>query len=521
VKILWSAILICLSAALFAADTPFAWRIAATDGSIVITVDIAPDCYLYADDTRIELTDGRGQALPPESAPSPVEHEDTLLGIRASIYPAGSHEWRYRPAGTAPYAAMVYFQGCRDNTPDTPGICFAPARQALRLGNAETPASVEMPERNGAVSVEAQVPSWRRFAVTATGGGYLKAKRFLAFLERGDSGNAGDAAAGAAKTAWYWVLLLTLLGGIGLNLTPCVLPMIPVNLAIIGAGKNASSRWSAFFRASGYALGMMLAYGVLGVVVVVAGARFGTLNASWGFNAVIAVVFLILAIAMSGLIPLDFSRYSANLKVREWKLAPIVLAFVLGAVAALLAGACVAPVVLATLAFAAGSYAEGAWWGLALPFVLGLGMALPWPLVGLGFKVLPKPGAWMVWIKYAFAAFILGMAGYYGYLAWTLARTDYSPSAELARLENRLQLALAERRPVLLDFYATWCKNCAAMDSEVFTDPAVEKRLEDFVVVRFRAEQLDAPELAPLLNACKVNGLPAFAILTPKRTDGK
>ena len=82
----------------------------------------------------------------------------------------------------------------------------------------------------------------------------------------------------------------------------------------------------------------------------------------------------------------------------------------MGAVAALLAGACVAPVVIQVVLFSSNLYATGTTIALALPFCLGLGMAIPWPIAGAGLAALPKPGAWMVRVKQAFGVFILATA---------------------------------------------------------------------------------------------------------------
>ena len=79
----------------------------------------------------------------------------------------------------------------------------------------------------------------------------------------------------------------------------------------------------------------------------------------------------------------------------------------MGAVAALLAGACVAPVVIQVVLFSSNLYATGTPLALALPFFLGIGMAIPWPIAGAGIAALPKPGAWMVRVKQAFGVFIL------------------------------------------------------------------------------------------------------------------
>ena len=96
----------------------------------------------------------------------------------------------------------------------------------------------------------------------------------------------------------------------------------------------------------------------------------------------------------------------------------------MGTVAALLAGACVAPVVISVLVQATTLYNRGVVIGLFLPFVLGLGMGLPWPFAGAGLSFLPKPGPWMARVKYGFGALILLFALYYGNIAFGLFRSS-------------------------------------------------------------------------------------------------
>ena len=116
----------------------------------------------------------------------------------------------------------------------------------------------------------------------------------------------------------------------------------------------------------------------------------------------------------------------------------------MGAVAALLAGACVAPVVIQVVLFSSNLYATGTTLALALPFCLGLGMALPWPFVGAGLASLPKPGVWMVRVKQAFGVFILATAVYYGYQAYTLfANRWVDPAAVQAERRGAAEGRLA------------------------------------------------------------------------------
>jgi thiol:disulfide interchange protein len=325
-------------------------------------------------------------------------------------------------------------------------------------------------------------------------------------------------------------LLLILVGGLALNLTPCVLPMIPINLAIIGAGLRGGDRRRGFLLGGFYGLGIAGAYGALGLAVLLTGARFGTLNALPGFNLGIAVIFIGLAAAMLGLFNLDLSRFQKAGPVasggdRGWM--AYGQALIMGVVSALLAGACVAPAVIAVLVLAASLYAQG--WGLALllPFLLGLGMASPWPFAGAGLAFLPKPGAWMENIKRAFAAVILAAGLYYGWQGIdqirsrsASARAAVREAAEqsmsegwLTSLPDAFERARAEGKPVLIDFWATWCKSCLAMEKTTFKDPAVRAALDRFIKVKIQAEQPSDPATRALMNEYAVLGLPTYVVL--------
>src|SRR5262245_28843972 len=106
------------------------------------------------------------------------------------------------------------------------------------------------------------------------------------------------------------ILLIVFLGGLALNLTPCVLPMIPINLAIIGAGTKAGSRGRGFLLGGVYGAAMALVYGVLGLVVILTAGTFGTLNSSPWFNLGVAALFVVLGLAMFDILVIDFSRFS-------------------------------------------------------------------------------------------------------------------------------------------------------------------------------------------------------------------
>ena len=265
------------------------------------------------------------------------------------------------------------------------------------------------------------------------------------------------------------------------------------------------------------------------MIVILTAGTFGTINASPWFNLGIAVLFVVLGLAMFDVLVIDFSRLSSRIRFGAESRGTFFLAFSMGAVAALLAGACVAPVVIQVVLFASDLYAKGTPLALALPFFLGLGMALPWPIAGAGLASLPKPGTWMVRVKQVFGVFILATAVYYGYLAYELfanrwvdpATVEASVQAQLkegwyASLDDGLAAAARDRRPVLIDMWATWCKNCLVMDKTTLADPQVKAALAGYTKIKFQAEDLDSPPASDLMKRFGAVGLPAYVILKVK-----
>jgi thiol:disulfide interchange protein DsbD len=365
-----------------------------------------------------------------------------------------------------------------------------------------------------------------KFTVLGTTGGYQGSSDFLKFISNAETGvKERGLFEGRGPLA---ILLIVLIGGLALNLTPCVLPMIPINLAIIGAGAQASSRSRGFWLGLAYGGAMAIVYGVLGLIVILTAGTFGTINSSPWFNLGIAVLFVVLGLAMFDVLLIDFSKYSANIGTGSSR-GSFGLAFTMGAVAALLAGACVAPVVIQVVLFSSNLYATGTKIALALPFFLGVGMAIPWPIAGAGLAALPKPGMWMVRVKQAFGVFILATAAYYGYEAYSIFSNRWvDPKAVASSVEEQLKagwhasladgLAAAERenKPVMIDMWATWCKNCLTMDKTTLANDDVQKALAGYVKIKYQAEQPDEEPAKALMQRFEAVGLPAYAILKPR-----
>ena len=411
------------------------------------------------------------------------------------------------------------------------GVCYPSEEAALADGvSREKLAEAKRAEHAAGGPAETARPELAVSSADRTGArprmatGLLKAEEMTRFL-------AGTSPATDLEAHAVWmILLLVFAGGLAANLTPCVLPLVPVNLSLVGKGA---------MRGAAYGLGITTAYGCLGLAAAFGGAAFGAIQSSPWFSLLAAVVFTGLALAVSEVFVIDLTRFRPRGKPPSRAEAGPVRAglwkpFALGAWSAVLAGACVEPILIATLVLTAKWYAAGDVWAVALPFVLGAGMGSPWPCAAAGLAVLPKPGAWMRWVNRVFAVVLFGMAIWYGRLAWTGWQARRGPAATSAAAgqdawieatpatwKAAFEAARKTGKPVFVDVWATWCKNCLAMERTTFRDEKVRRALADFAVIRLQAEDFDALTRIPDLKGVPFKGLPAFLVWDVPAADGR
>jgi thioredoxin:protein disulfide reductase len=130
----------------------------------------------------------------------------------------------------------------------------------------------------------------------------------------------------------------------------------------------------------------------------------------------------------------------------------------------------------------------------------------------------------MVHVKHAFGAIILATAAYYGYEAYGQFKAQQTTTAAqstvkdgwYSSLPEALAVAKAEGKPVFVDMWATWCKNCYVMDETTFQDDAVRASLDKYVKVKFQAEDPEAEPAKAMMTRWDTVGLPTYVILEPK-----
>ncbi|WP_181161401.1 protein-disulfide reductase DsbD [Maribrevibacterium harenarium] len=330
---------------------------------------IAPGYYLYQE--RIAVLDGDKAQLPLVWETSAESKDDPNFGLVQVFHQRAAAQIDLNKATLAfPATVKVRYQGCADE-----GLCYPPQTVTLTLTE---PSTLEISETVAPSQEQAQ-----------TG------------------------AVQPSKERLWWTLASFFVLGVGLSLTPCVLPMIPILLSIITGGKTAPTRRQSFLLALAYVLGMSLAYSAAGVLVGLFGAQLNLQAATQSplILSIFAGLFVFLALPMFGVFNLDLPSGLKNKlsNVGSNSSAPLVGAAVMGAISAIVVSPCVTAPMAGALLYIS-TTGDALVGGLTL-FALSLGMGVPLLLLGAGgSRLLPKAGMWMELVKHTFGFVLLGIA---------------------------------------------------------------------------------------------------------------
>jgi thiol:disulfide interchange protein DsbD len=209
------------------------------------------------------------------------------------------------------------------------------------------------------------------------------------------------------------------IGGLLISFTPCVYPIIPIQLGFIGGqtavpGQEASGRFSfrGFKLSVLFVLGMSIVYAALGAFASLTGTLFGSWASSPWTYIVVGNVVLVLALSMFGLFQIQAPQFLMSLNPRSNGKGAL-SALLVGAASGLVVGPCTAPALGATLAYVGAS--GNVVFGTLVLFIFAIGMGSLMIVLGTfsgALSMLPRSGKWMEKVKIAFGAAMALVAQY-------------------------------------------------------------------------------------------------------------
>lgn len=472
---------------------------------------LAHGVYLYRERFKVRLLAPDGavaQELNLALPPGQVKH-DPNFDKDLEVYHGDVGGTVDLPAGLSgtPVLAVVY-QGCADA-----GLCYPPQTRRYRLSlGAQGQLSAVLPLAEDGLTPLAGAPAATPGATGAT------------------PAAEGDQVTRALASGRWWVVVpVFALAGLLLSLTPCVLPMVPILSSIIVGQKGAVSRGRGFALALSYAQGMALVYTALGVSAGLLGQGLAAYLQHPYVVLAFGAVMVLLALSMFGLYELQLPASVQSWLGQGSNQLPggrFVSVFAMGVVSALIVSPCVSAPLAGALLYI--SQTRDVWLGGSALYAMAWGMSVPLLLVGLSAgTLLPRAGPWMTAVKGLFGVLMLVMAAWVTRPAWPFVVAQFKgPQAvvsthqsalpfarvrSVAELDAAVAQAAAQGRPVMLDFYADWCTACLEMEHDTFTDPQVQQRLKNAVLLQADVTANNADDRA-LLQRFQLFGPPGIIL---------
>jgi thioredoxin:protein disulfide reductase len=356
-------------------------------------------------------------------------------------------------------------------------------------------------------------------------------------------------------------LFFIFIGGLALNLTPCVYPLIPITIGYFG-GQSEGSTSKLTLMGVLFVLGMALTYSVIGVVTALSGAIFGALLQNTFVIIFIALIFVVLSLSMFGVY--EFKLPDALVAKAGGAKSGMFGAFFMGLTMGIVAAPCIGPFVIGLVTYVAAR--ANPLEGFLMFFVLAIGLGLPYLFLAIfsgKIKALPRAGEWMDGVKHVFGFILIGMALYFilpllpkSFSAYVLPAFMIITAIYLLFFEKLakkvkgfqifkisfsvLLIAIAayalypsqsnsinwesyssdsipteinNKRGIIIDFYADWCIPCKELDALTFSNDRVILQADNFYTFKADMTKSLSPEVEELRKKYNIVGVPTVLII--------
>ncbi|MBV6793366.1 protein-disulfide reductase DsbD family protein [Xanthomonas euvesicatoria] len=546
------------------AEQAFNFEAIVGDGnSLLLRFTPAPGYYIYRDRTSLALEGASGVRTGLPRWPQGKAHRDEHFGDVVVYFDQAEVTLpllRDHP-DPAHVTLVATFQGCQ-----TDGICYPPMTRRVAL---DVPAGTVSPQN------QAQAAPLMISPLAAGQAPVEPAPAASTAVPVADAsaGNPERTPPPHADKGLLGMLVLALLGGLVLNLMPCVLPIL--SLKVLGLAHSGESRSHARSHAIWYSLGVLVSFAAIGGLVI--GLRAAGQAAGWGFQlqqpwfvAALAYLMFAVGLSLSGVFTLgtNLGGIGQSLAARNGPLGD----FFTGVLACVVASPCIAPFMGTALAYA---FTAPALLAMLVFLVLGLGLALPFLLIGFVPSLarrLPTPGAWMETLKQVLAfpmyltaiwlLWVLGKQRGVDALAlmlvgatllalglWCFERSRWKshrlgmglattmlvlalvPVVAVTRLSlpaataaegvvafspQLLDRLRADNRVVFVNMTADWCVTCKANEKNVLSSAEFRDALRRVDAVYMKGDWTNVdPAISTFLDQHQAVGVPLYVVYGP------
>lgn len=204
------------------------------------------------------------------------------------------------------------------------------------------------------------------------------------------------------------------IAGILTSFTPCIFPMLPITVSVLGYNAEKNSRLQNLSRALAYVLGIAITYSSLGVLAALTGSIFGSMLTNKYVLGGLILLFFTMALSMWDVFEMQVPAFIRNRLGTGKAKAGLGGVFLMGLAAGIVASPCVGPVLVSILTYV--STTKSVLLGFSLLFTFALGLGMLFIAIGLfssTLRLLPKSGAWMDTVKFVLGAGMWAAALYY------------------------------------------------------------------------------------------------------------